>query len=141
MVRDLDAEYLEELRANADQVRADIAERERLLEEDPLLAHDGIMRARMPMPRIVHKRYNNEPTISRRDDMASPPDNGDTPLLNDELLDAIAAALVEVKNEMRDEVEATVAPLRERIITLEAQLSTLLALFGNNNSRSLIRCD
>ena len=45
----IDPDYLALLRANAEEVRADLEERElRMLEDDPQAAHDAVMEATRP---------------------------------------------------------------------------------------------
>jgi hypothetical protein len=69
------------------------------------------------------------------------PLNGDTPL-DDDMMEAVAMALAEIKLQMRAECEDAIVgalgPLRERIAMLEGQLSVLtVVLGGGDGNRTL----
>jgi hypothetical protein len=98
---------------------------EHLLDIDPRVAHDRIMRAtRPPMPMIVRKEYSG-----KQPPLPSVADNADElpPLFSDEQIDVIAAALaemrVEMRSEFRDMVNDLMAPLTEQVAVLQG-LST-----------------
>ena len=58
----------------------------------------------MPLPRIVYKtRENNSDSTD-----ASPVDNDQGPVFDDELLDAIAEVLADTRAELRDEWQAEI---------------------------------
>jgi hypothetical protein len=138
-MRTIDADYLEELRANAAAVRDDIAERERLFEEDPQLAHRSIMEAtRPPMPAIIHKRFVGKQPLTATDD-----DTGDVepPPLSDEQVDVIAAALAETRiefadtiNDLRDRLD----DMRDRVASLEEAMSVLTNMIGDGSNKSFV---
>lgn len=137
----IDRDYLEQLRAQAEAVRADLEERESLLEGDPQAVHDAIMAATRPaMPAIVHKTMVNGERVRRR--TISVNDNGDDvpPPFTDEqtelLADTLAQFRMDFRSELEDMMDAAVAPLRERIANLEGQLSMLTNLLNGNGSRS-----
>ena len=58
--------------------------------------------------------------------------------IDPDLLDGIAQALAEQRQELAAMIDQAIAPLRERIAVLEGQLSTLVTLIGgsNGNARS-----
>ena len=116
-------------------------ELERLLELDPVKAHDQIMRATRPPPVIVHKEYLGEQP-SRRDNGNG---NGeDQPMSTDDMImiDAVAQALAETRIQLHDEfqgmIEDAVGTLTEAVAVLQGQVSTLLSVIGsivgNNNN-------
>jgi hypothetical protein len=120
-------------KASRDALRDEIEERELELEGDPLLAHDTLMaKLRGPevtreAPRVIYKTTDN----GNGYDNTAPA----SPLSNDELVDAVAQAMAQMRQEVRAEFEA-------RIATLEGQVSTLLSLLGGSTdgatrSRSL----
>ena len=117
-------------------------ELERLLELDPVKAHDQIMRATRPPPVIVHKEYLGEQP-SRRDNGNS---NGeDQPMSTDDMImiDAVAQALAETRSQLRDEfqgmIEDAVGTLTEAVAVLQGQVSVLMNLIGSlvSNSNSV----
>ena len=122
---------------------------EHLLDIDPRVAHDRIMRAtRPPMPMIVRKEYSG-----KQPPLPSVADNADElpPLFSDEQIDVIAAALaemrVEMRSEFRDMVNDLMAPLTEQVAVLQGQMSVMMDLIGsivgnngngnNNSSKSI----
>ena len=138
MVRNLDAEYLEELRANADAVRADLEEREangsHVTHFDPEAEHDAIMAAtRVPMPAIVHKTIEGKCAAPR---IFNDNNNGDdqpstfTAEQIEQLADVLAEFSMQFRMELEDTIDNAVAPLRSRIAVLEGQLSMLTSLLG-----------
>jgi hypothetical protein len=143
MVRELDAEYLAELR---DYVRADLAEREanrahaRAFDPeangahephfDPEVEHDIIMAATRPsMPEIVHK------TTIQKDTRVSFSNNGDDTLtFTDDQVEQLADVLAQYRLELQAEIDDAIAPLRERIAVLEGQLAILASLLSEGRS-------
>jgi hypothetical protein len=105
---------------------------ERLLENDPLVAHDRIMRAtRPPMPMIVHKEYSG-----RQPPLTTVAHNGDEQPLqfSDDQIDVLAQTLVDLRSEFQSMVDDAISPLRERLAWLEGEIAMLTTLLSNNNS-------
>jgi hypothetical protein len=111
-------------------------ELERLLELDPIKAHERIMQATRPPPMIIHKEYIGEqPPL---------PDNGDElpSLFSDEQIDVIAQAFADLRTEMRGEfqdmINDAMGPLMEQVAVMQGQMSVLLSLIntivGNSNN-------
>ena len=96
--------------------------------------HDAILAATKLPPQIVHKTMMNSKV------QQSAEGNGDIPIDSD-LLEALAEALAEnaiqLRNDCQAMIDAAVAPLRERITVLEAQMAMLTALLGNGGTRML----
>jgi hypothetical protein len=154
MVRTIDAEYLEELRARAAEVRADLEEREALAEDD----HDAIM---AKCRRVILKRFDStgsgDPVLVHkvRADARVPTDTGvsdelshlgqleeiatDAPPFTDEQVDIISMALAMMRQEYKGIAEAAVAPLRERVATLEGSIDMLMTLLSDTNKMRLLR--
>ena len=111
-------------------------ELDRLLELDPVKAHDQIMRALRPPPVIVHKEYTGrQPPLP--DDTNG--NGNDPPLFNDDQLDVLAQAIADLRIEFQGMVDDAVGPLNEAVALLQGQVSTLLSLINtivsnNNNS-------
>lgn len=127
-------------------------ELERLVEEcDPIASHAKIMSYLQPsMPHIVHKEHFNKQlpfhTVA---------DNGEeqSPMSSEEQIDALAAVIVEIKNDLRAEFEdivenavgslaEQVAAMQTQVNVLQGQVSTLLSMIGNNTNsgtRSIVR--
>jgi hypothetical protein len=105
---------------------------ERLLEIDPLVAHDHIMRAtRPPMPMVVHKEYSGiQPPLT------TVAHNGDEQPLqfSDDQIDVLAQALVDQRSEFQSMVDDAMSPLRERLARLEGEMAMLATLLSNNNN-------
>lgn len=133
MIRDLDADYLAELRASAAEVRADLEERERLFDADPEGMHDAVMAATRPrelphVGQLVHKEFSGRQLPGR----TLPGDaNDDDPMTADQI-EIISMVLAEVTIEFQNAIADAAAPLRERIAVLEGQLSMLTNLIGGN---------
>lgn len=115
------------------------AELENLLAADPIASHAKIMQMTRPPPVIIHKEYTG-PQPSR-----SVADNGD-PLVNDDLIDALAAALADIRGEFQDLIDDRMANLTEQVAVLQGQVGTLLSVIGSivsnnngngNNSKSI----
>jgi hypothetical protein len=123
----MDPERLAEMRRYADELRADIAEREAKLEGDPLAAHDALMasfRADPPevtraAPQVIHKVTDNGSAY------AAP--GSATPLDNDTLIDGIAGAMAQMRQDIRAEFDG-------RISMLEGQVSALLTMLGSDSA-------
>jgi hypothetical protein len=119
----MDKEYLEQLRAQAAEVRADLAERQ---------ANDTVIGLGTIVPRppsgIIHK------TIADARVVAPPEFEHDVQTeFTDNQLEILAAAMAEINRDMMDDA---LAPLLERIATLEGQISVLMALL-NPNSKTI----
>jgi hypothetical protein len=120
LMQKIDPAYLEQLRANAEAVRADLEEREA---NDPQLY----------VPEIIHK-INEDARVLLSDD-GNGNGNGDPepPPLTDEALDVLAQVLAQIKLDIQSAIDDAVAPLRDRIIALEAQISLLTNLLNDSN--------
>jgi hypothetical protein len=148
----IDAEYLAQLRANAEEVRADLQERELVVYhhfEDPEAVHEEIMAATQPpMPTIVRKTnesprrqaISSDGENTRRRVILVPDDdsdNGDNdqlpPIFNDEQTDALADVIADLRMEFQATVDDAIAPLRERIAVLEGKLDMLVSMVSDNN--------
>jgi len=132
----IDPDYLAALRAQADEVRADLEEREFAGASnfhDPEAAHDFIMQTtRLPMPSLIHKANTDARVLLPEDN-----GNGEEPLpLTDEAIDILAQVLAQIRIDFQSAIDDAVAPLRDRIIALEAQISLLTNLL-NDSSRSI----
>jgi hypothetical protein len=95
------------------------AELERLLELDPRDAHTKIMEMTRSPPVIVHEEYTGRQSLLDTDN-----DNDQLPMSTDEMIDAMAQALAETRNDLRTEFEGIVAdamgPLTEQVAVLQA---------------------
>ena len=94
----MDPELLKRLRAEADAVRNDIEERERLFDADPIRYHDEVMR----QANSAHVPHLEEPTENF--------DYSDPPPLSDEALDVIAGAIAEMSLSLRQESKTPQRP-------------------------------
>lgn len=142
MVKNINADYLRKLRANADQIRDDLEERERVLDEDPLAMHDALMATRPP-PQIVYKKF-----VGRQEPLADDTNINVDPatsdaLFNNDQMEVMADVLAQTRIDLQARIDDATAPLRERIAVLEGQLSMLTNLLGSSSSNKsrLIRCD
>ena len=91
----------------------------------------------MPLPRIVYKTREN----NGDDTDVLPVDNDQGPVVDDELLDAIAEVLADTRAELREEWQAAIdkavtelrgeKDLHEAIAELRGQLAAVMNLFGN----------
>jgi hypothetical protein len=65
----------------------------------------------------------------------------DNPPFTDEQIDIVALALAETRIDLRTETQAMIAAsmseIRERVATIEGQLSALMTLLGGDSSRSI----
>ena len=117
----------------------DIDELERLIEGDPVKNHERIMKMMRPtLPNVIHKEFvGRQPVLV--DDTNG---NDQLPMSADEMIDATAAVLAEMSNNLRTEFEGMTAdaigPLTEQVATLQGQMLVLLnmvnAIVGNNNN-------
>ena len=91
----------------------------------------------MPLPHIVYKTRENNSVGTD----VLPVDNDPGPVVDDELLDAIAEVLADTRAELREEWQAAIdkavtelrgeKDLHEAIAELRGQLAALMNLFGN----------
>jgi hypothetical protein len=149
MVRKIDAEYLEKLRAYAAEVRADLAERQAAAAED----HEAIMaQSREVLKRfdldLVYKTNNNSSSEPRGSELirgVSQPPLTDQPFTDDpapftdEQIDVIATVIAEMRREFRDIADAATASLRERIASLEGANDMLMTMLADTNKMRLLR--
>jgi hypothetical protein len=137
----IDPDYLEQLRIQAAEVRADLEEREANNRStgflDPIAEHDAIMEATRPArqraaPELIHKTNMNARVLPNDDD-----GNGDDPIIpptfTDEQMDLIATVLAEQSMQVQARIDDAVAPLNQRIVALEAQISTLMSMLNDSN--------
>jgi hypothetical protein len=123
---------LAQLRAQADEVRRDLAERQ------ANAGHEEIMAAtQVPLPAVpsvIYKQYEGD----QLDDTDT--NNGDVepPMFSDEQIDTLATVISEIKMELQDRIDDAVAPLAQRLAVVEGQLSLLTALLSNNKSLEAI---
>ena len=113
----------------------DIDELDRLM-GDPVKNHERIMQMLRPtLPNIIHKEYTRQPALI---DDTNGNGNDQLQLLTDDLIDALAQALAETRNELRVKFQAMVdtamAPLNEEVAVLQAQMNIVLSLIANNNN-------
>lgn len=94
---------------------------------------------RGPTPEVIFKVHRHN--ASNGNGAAIGDLNGDVPQLDPALIDAIAQAMVDQKAEILAAVDDMLDPIRDRVLTLEARLDTVLALLGagNNGAKSLGR--
>jgi hypothetical protein len=135
----IDAEKLREMRAFAAEVREDLAMRELAAEEDhaQIMATTAATRA---SPAMIYKVKPDARV--RRQVIDEPGDStDDVPPFSDEQVDVVAQVIADLRTEMRGDcqamIDAALAPLRERIASIEGSLSTLIDLLGNNGGRSV----
>jgi hypothetical protein len=99
----------------------------------------------MPQPRIVYKMREDN------GDGPLPSNNDQWPVLSDEALDVIAAALAETRADLRDEwqvaIDKAITELRgerdlhEVIAELRGQLAAVMNLVGNGNGPKLFEAE
>ena len=83
-------------------------------------------------PPIVHKTvFGNEPAFP------ATAENAVAPPFDDDQIDIIATVIAELRQDMQAMVDAALAPLRERIASIEGQLTVLMTLLGADASRSI----
>jgi hypothetical protein len=127
------------MRAFAAEIREDLAEREQMAAED----HTQIMAATAATRAAPAMIYKVKPDARVRRQVVDDPGDStdDVPPFSDSQMDTIAELMAMIRNDMRDEfraiVDAALAPLRERIASVEGSLSTLTGIIGNDSSRSV----
>jgi hypothetical protein len=138
----IDRERLERLREASAEICDDLERRE----ADPYLQHEILMaEGRASIERalttvrpasLVFKTVENAKVSSCDADAMIGDD--DEPVFTDAQLDTLAIGLAEFRAEMHDEIAAAVAPLIERIVRLEGQVTTLLQIIaGDADGRTL----
>ena len=133
----IDKEYLEQLRAQADEIRNDLAEREARDAED----HDAIMATCVVQKaggpafsgQLVHKTIVDArvyPSKQLIDDYGDQPSSfDDQPPFTDDQIDIVATVIAQIRTDMQNTIDDAVGPLRERIAMLEGQVNMLVAMF------------
>jgi hypothetical protein len=136
MVRKIDADYLDELRANAEQIREDLAAREQAAETD----HDAVMASvslftvnKLAPSSFVYKTKDDARVKQDILDIDGDSNGDEPPLFNDEQLDVLAQMIVDIRQDVRDMIDDAVAPLKERIASLEGSINMLMAMIGDTN--------
>ena len=108
-------------------------ELDRLLELDPVKAHDQIMRALRPPPVIVHKEYTG-----RQPPLPDNTNGNDPQVFNDDQLDVLSQAVADLRIEFQSMVDDATGPLAESVAVLQGQVNVLTniisSLVGNSNS-------
>ena len=131
----------DQLHADVEATCAEIAERERQMEEDPIAAHDAIMAAtrvtKKSATAVIHKT-RQDARVRQSQPYADNNGHGDNlvPPFTDEQMDTMASVLVEIREETQSMIDTAIAPLRERIANLEGQLSMLTSMMGNGNGKA-----
>lgn len=124
-------EEIAELRARLATERAELVEDIERRQLDIDLA----MTRQAPTPEVIFKvRDNGNGDLNG--DL-----NGDVPQFDPALVDAVAQAMVDQKAEILARVDDMLDPLRDRVLSLEARLDTVLALLGagSDGARSIGR--
>jgi hypothetical protein len=144
----IDLIHLATLRFQADEVRSDLAARQRRqhqledakfaaefddqLQDDHEVARDDAIAAdRSSMP-LVFKRHDGKQL---------PLDNGNNgnaaPMpLTDDLVEILANVLAQMRMDLAAQIEDATASLRERVAVLEGKIEMILTLFIANNNNS-----
>ena len=81
---------------------------------------------------IVHKTHNNAPEPDGFD--------GDEEFSNfqiDTIAQAMALLSTDLRSEFQAAIDSVVTPLRERVVALEAQIGTMMALLNIDSNRSI----
>ena len=128
----IDLVYLARLRAEADEVRADLAARETNPTHEEVMATTQVPNIHglgYLVPDIIHKEYTGKqlPIDDTNNDYV------ELPPLTDEQIDIIAAALADIKLDLQSRIEDAIAPLVQRISVLEGQLSLMTTLLGTKS--------
>jgi hypothetical protein len=131
----MDPDRLAEMRAYAEEIREELAEREAAAENDPDLF---MMKTREVPSALVYKTRMNAPR-QRDTNFANELQNSDDdqPEFTDGQMDIVATVLAQVFTENETAIKAAVAPLREKIALMEGQLSALMTLLSGDTSRSI----
>jgi hypothetical protein len=133
----IDQDYLDELHASADEIAADLEEREQLALDDPIAGHDALMAALRPAPiekkapAVILKRHDEARVMPRQLEEA-----GDLSPDSTALAEAVGDALAQLRSDCADMIDAATADLRERVATFEGQLGMLMTLLGGNSERT-----
>lgn len=112
----------------------DIDELERLM-DDPVKNHTEIMQRLQPtLPSIIYKDF-----VGKQPALDSNGNNNDLPpMSSDEMIDAMAQALAQTRDDLRaefqDTLDAAMAPWTEAVAVLQAQMNIVLSLIANNNN-------
>jgi hypothetical protein len=84
------------------------------------------------LPPIVHKTvFGNESAFP------ATAENAVAPPFTDEQVDIVAVVLAELRQETEAAIAEALTPLRERIASIEGQLTVLMTLLGADASRSI----
>jgi hypothetical protein len=130
----------EQLRADREALLADIAERERELEDDPVKMHDVLMAESEPLVRsdtgpgdIIHKTRDNVSRPAADEAAHALPETFDDldPALAG-LADAVFEEIIGEKRARRYAVEK----LRAELNTVAAKVDTLIAMLGGERAKS-----
>ena len=144
----IDWEKIEQLQAEADALIEERELRELQAQDDPIGMHEHIMASlqtgpaarveKSAMPKMIYKIREDarvrQPQPYAPDE--SDDDNDFAAPFDDAQLDTMAAVIAEIRQETRDMIAAAIAPLSERIATLEGQIGMLMAMLGGNNNKS-----
>ena len=139
----MDPEYLEQLRAEADEIRQDLAEREArdLEDDDAIMAATRVVQkgGRPPfLGQLVYKT-NDDAKVARRASFDDNYDDEPSPLFDDQQMDIVATVIAMVRTDMQNSIDDAVGPLRERIATLEGQVNMLMSLLAGDKTIEPIR--
>ena len=123
----IDPERLEQMRRFAADVHEDLEQREA---EDPLAAFELQLRQRAGPPAMVFKvtETPSETAVENAGSFSAP--------FSAEQTEIMAAVIAGLRQELQAEVDATIAPLRERCARLEGQIAMLTTMLGGDASRS-----
>jgi hypothetical protein len=126
----------------------DVRERSALDDHDAIMTSIAVPVLQREAPLMVHKTKWDAKvyrSISRAHDI-DPGDvldanNGDEAPLSDEQMDIICAFVAQeimgIRSEYEDAIDAAVAPLKERIASLEGSIQMLMSLISGNGNRSI----
>jgi hypothetical protein len=119
----IDLQFLVRLRAQADEIRRDLAARE------ATQTHEEVMAAtRVPLPVVIYKQYEGDqlPLDTNNEDTEPVP-------FTDEQMDVIASVLAQIQLGIQTRVEDATLALRERVTVLEGKLDLLANLLGTKS--------
>jgi hypothetical protein len=126
----VDPEKLAEMRAYAAELRAEIAEREAQVEDDPIGGHDALMATlrtteqTRSAPTLVFKTHEND---------ASAYDNTEPASIAEP--DEITEAVMVLQDTVLD-LQKAQDQIAQRLLVLETQFQTLMNLMGADANRS-----
>jgi hypothetical protein len=134
----IDQEYLERLRAQAQEIREDLEERELRCKDDleHIMAVTAPLTRSEPLTTIVHKTIDNARQYDMPEDM--PVYDAALPF-SEEQMDAMAQVIADLRTDIQGMIDQANAPLRERIAMLEGQVNTLLQMLGGDTNKSIPR--